>query len=29
MLKHIERCLKDEELKYAVFKEERNIVKGN
>lgn len=25
--KHIERCLKDEELKYAVFNEERNIVK--
>ncbi|KAJ50436.1 hypothetical protein BD780_004096 [Clostridium tetanomorphum] len=27
LLKHIERCLKDEELKYAKFKEERNIVK--
>ncbi|AVP54877.1 nucleoid-associated protein [Clostridium tetani] len=27
ILKHIERCLKDEELKYAIFKEERNIVK--
>lgn len=25
--KHIERCLKDEELKYALFNEERNIVK--
>lgn len=25
--KHIERCLKDEELKYAVFNKERNIVK--
>lgn len=27
LLKHIERCLKDEELKYAVFNPERNIVK--
>lgn len=27
LLKHIERCLKDEELRYAVFNEERNIVK--
>lgn len=27
LLKHIERCLKDEELKYAIFNEERNIVK--
>lgn len=26
-LRHIERCLKDEELKYAVFNQERNIVK--
>ncbi|MGL4773512.1 MAG: nucleoid-associated protein [Clostridium sp.] len=25
--KHIEKCLKDEELKYAVFNPERNIVK--
>lgn len=27
LLKHIERCLKDEELKYAIFNKERNIVK--
>ncbi len=27
LLKHIDRCLKDEELKYAVFNKERNIVK--
>lgn len=27
LLKHIQRCLKDEELKYAKFKEERNIIK--
>lgn len=27
LLKHIERCVKDEELKYAVFNEGRNIVK--
>lgn len=27
LLKHIERCLKDEELRYGVFNEERNIVK--
>ncbi|HCQ89094.1 MAG TPA: nucleoid-associated protein [Clostridium sp.] len=27
LLKHIQRCLKDEELKYAIFNEERNIVK--
>mgnify|MGYP001097692717 CR=1 FL=1 len=27
LLKHIEKCLKDEELKYAIFNEERNIVK--
>lgn len=27
LLKHIQRCLKDEELKYAFFNEERNIVK--
>lgn len=27
LLKHIERCVKDEELKYAIFNEERNIVK--
>lgn len=27
VLRHVERCLKDEELKYAVFNEERNIVK--
>ncbi len=27
LLRHVERCLKDEELKYAVFNEERNIVK--
>jgi nucleoid-associated protein YejK len=27
LLKHIERCMKDEELKYAVFNQERNIVK--
>ena len=25
--KHIEKCFKDEELKYAVFNPERNIVK--
>ncbi|WP_251861530.1 nucleoid-associated protein [Clostridium sp. Marseille-Q2269] len=27
ILKHVDRCLKDEELKYAVFNQERNIVK--
>lgn len=27
LLKHIQRCLKDEELKYAFFNSERNIVK--
>lgn len=27
LLKHIERCLRDEELKYAVFNTERNIIK--
>lgn len=27
IFKHIEKCLKDEELKYAIFNEERNIVK--
>ncbi|MBC2581538.1 nucleoid-associated protein [Clostridium sp. DJ247] len=27
ILKHIERCFKDEELKYAIFNQERNIVK--
>ena len=27
LLKHIQRCLKDEELKYAFFNEDRNIVK--
>ena len=27
IFKHIEKCLKDEELKYAVFNSERNIVK--
>lgn len=27
LLKHIERCLKDEELKYAIFNGEKNIVK--
>ncbi len=27
LLKHIQRCLKDEELKYAFFNKERNIVK--
>lgn len=27
LLRHIERCLKDEELKYACFNSERNIVK--
>lgn len=27
LYKHIEKCLKDEELKYAVFNSERNIVK--
>ncbi len=27
VLRHVERCLKDEELKYAVFNPERNIVK--
>lgn len=27
IFKHIEKCLKDEELKYAKFNEERNIVK--
>jgi hypothetical protein len=27
LLKHIERCMKDEELKYAVFNSGRNIVK--
>lgn len=27
LLKHVERCLKDEELRYALFNPERNIVK--
>lgn len=27
LFKHIERCLKDDELKYAVFNEDRNLVK--
>ena len=27
IFKHVQRCLKDEELKYAVFNQERNIVK--
>ncbi|GAA0114865.1 nucleoid-associated protein [Clostridium senegalense] len=27
LMKHIQRCLKDEELKYAFFSEDRNIVK--
>lgn len=27
LLRHAERCLRDEELKYALFNEERNIVK--
>lgn len=27
LYKHIEKCLKDEELKYAIFNPERNIVK--
>jgi hypothetical protein len=27
LLRHVERCVKDEELKYAVFNPERNIVK--
>lgn len=27
LLRHTERCLRDEELKYALFNEERNIVK--
>ncbi len=27
VFKHIQRCLKDEELKYAMFNKERNIVK--
>ncbi|MEG0308248.1 MAG: nucleoid-associated protein [Clostridium sp.] len=27
VFKHIQRCLKDEELKYAIFNKERNIVK--
>lgn len=27
LLKHVDRCLKDEELRYALFNEERNIVK--
>lgn len=27
LLKHIERCLRDEEIKYALFNEERNIIK--
>lgn len=27
LLRHVDRCLKDEELKYAVFNTERNIVK--
>ncbi len=27
ILKHVDRCLKDEELRYAIFNEERNIVK--
>jgi hypothetical protein len=27
LLRHVDRCLKDEELKYALFNEDRNIVK--
>lgn len=27
LLKHVERCLKDEELKYAIFNGEKNVVK--
>lgn len=27
IMKHIQKCLKDEELKYAVFNSERNIIK--
>lgn len=27
VFKHVQRCLKDEELKYAIFNKERNIVK--
>jgi hypothetical protein len=27
LLKHIQRCLKDEELKYGIFNKEKNIVK--
>lgn len=27
LLKHIQKCFKDEELKYAVYNEERNVVK--
>ncbi|WP_097025408.1 nucleoid-associated protein [Clostridium peptidivorans] len=27
LLKHIQKCLKDEELKYGKFKQERNIIK--
>lgn len=27
LLKHIQRCLKDEELKYGIFNDEKNIVK--
>lgn len=27
LLKHIQRCLRDEELKYGIFNEEKNIVK--
>ncbi|MGG7163773.1 nucleoid-associated protein [Clostridium ihumii] len=27
ILKHVQRCLKDEELKYAFFNEDRNIIK--
>lgn len=27
LLRHVDRCLKDEELKYAIFNPERNIVK--
>lgn len=27
LFKHVERCLRDDELKYAIFNQERNIVK--
>ena len=27
VFKHVQRCLKDEDLKYAIFNKERNIVK--